>query len=64
MLVGTNDFVSFQCEHNKECVTCLSDNWDCFLVDSNGWIVVSKDTSQTGQFFGKVNKVKRVVPIR
>ncbi|CAH2102256.1 unnamed protein product [Euphydryas editha] len=46
--------ITSSCEHNKECVTCLSDNWDCFLVDSNGWIVVSKDTSQTGQFFGKV----------
>lgn len=23
-------------------------------MDNNGWIVVSKDPSQTGQFFGKV----------
>lgn len=47
-------FCYFQCEHNKECVTCDSDNWDCYLVDSNGWIVVSQDVNQTGMFFGKV----------
>ncbi|CAH2050712.1 unnamed protein product, partial [Iphiclides podalirius] len=46
--------ITSSCEHNKECVTCLSDNWDCYLVDSNGWIIVSEDSSQTGQFFGKI----------
>ncbi|XP_061385682.1 voltage-dependent calcium channel subunit alpha-2/delta-3 isoform X1 [Danaus plexippus] len=46
--------ITSSCEHNKECVTCTSDNWDCYLVDNNGWIIVSKDTTQTGQFFGKV----------
>ncbi|XP_030025164.1 voltage-dependent calcium channel subunit alpha-2/delta-3 isoform X4 [Manduca sexta] len=46
--------ITSSCEHNKECVTCLSDNWDCYLVDNNGWIVVSEDGNQTGQFFGKI----------
>ncbi|XP_049879858.1 voltage-dependent calcium channel subunit alpha-2/delta-3 isoform X3 [Pectinophora gossypiella] len=46
--------ITSSCEHNKECVTCESDNWDCYLVDNNGWIVVSQDSNQTGQFFGKV----------
>lgn len=46
----------FQCEHNKECVTRnVTDNWDYYLVDSNGWIIVSEDSTQTGQFFGKVS---------
>ncbi|XP_053612990.1 voltage-dependent calcium channel subunit alpha-2/delta-3 isoform X3 [Plodia interpunctella] len=46
--------ITSSCEHNKECVTCLSENWDCYLVDSNGWVVVSEDSNQTGQFFGKI----------
>ncbi|XP_048489046.1 voltage-dependent calcium channel subunit alpha-2/delta-3 isoform X2 [Plutella xylostella] len=46
--------ITSSCEHNKECVTCQSDNWDCYLVDNNGWVVVSEDSSNTGQFFGKV----------
>lgn len=48
------DNITSSCEHNKECMTCLSDNWDCYLVDNNGWIVVSEDATQTGQFFGKI----------
>ncbi|XP_050666414.1 voltage-dependent calcium channel subunit alpha-2/delta-3 isoform X5 [Leptidea sinapis] len=45
--------ITSSCEH-KECVTCASDDWECYLVDSNGWIIVSKDITQTGHFFGKV----------
>ncbi|XP_045527355.1 voltage-dependent calcium channel subunit alpha-2/delta-3 isoform X3 [Pieris brassicae] len=48
------DNITSSCEHNKECVTCASEEWDCYLVDNNGWIVVSKDSTQTGQFFGKI----------
>ncbi|XP_037866881.2 voltage-dependent calcium channel subunit alpha-2/delta-3 isoform X1 [Bombyx mori] len=46
--------ITSSCEHNKECVTCLSDTWDCYLVDNNGWIVVSEDVTQNGQFFGRI----------
>ncbi|XP_069358648.1 voltage-dependent calcium channel subunit alpha-2/delta-3 isoform X5 [Maniola hyperantus] len=47
--------ITSSCEHSKECVTCnVTDNWDCYLVDSNGWIIVSEDSTQTGQFFGKI----------
>ncbi|XP_045494303.1 voltage-dependent calcium channel subunit alpha-2/delta-3 isoform X3 [Colias croceus] len=46
--------ITSSCEHTKDCVTCASDDWDCYLVDSNGWIVVSIDETQTGQFFGKI----------
>ncbi|CAH1639873.1 unnamed protein product [Spodoptera littoralis] len=48
------DNITSSCEHNKECTTCQSDNWDCYLVDNNGWIVVSEDSTQTGQFFGRI----------
>ncbi|VVC93338.1 unnamed protein product [Leptidea sinapis] len=30
--------ITSSCEH-KECVTCASDDWECYLVDSNGWII-------------------------
>ncbi|XP_059050902.1 voltage-dependent calcium channel subunit alpha-2/delta-3 isoform X1 [Achroia grisella] len=46
--------ITSSCEHNRECVTCLSDAWDCYLVDNNGWVIVSEDSNQTGQFFGKI----------
>ncbi|CAB3241021.1 unnamed protein product, partial [Arctia plantaginis] len=47
------DNITSSCEHNKNCTTCQSENWDCFLVDNNGWIVVSENVNHTGQFFGK-----------
>ncbi|KAJ2948102.1 hypothetical protein O0L34_g9898 [Tuta absoluta] len=48
------DNITSSCEHNKECVTCESESVECYLVDNNGWIVVSKNENQTGQFFGKI----------
>ncbi|CAH0695393.1 unnamed protein product [Spodoptera exigua] len=48
------DNITSSCEHNKECTTCQSDSWDCYLVDNNGWIIVSEDSTQTGQFFGRI----------
>ncbi|XP_064214426.1 voltage-dependent calcium channel subunit alpha-2/delta-3 isoform X3 [Tribolium castaneum] len=34
--------------------TCDSDELDCFLLDDNGYIIVSDDLTHTGFFFGKV----------
>ncbi|XP_072941852.1 voltage-dependent calcium channel subunit alpha-2/delta-3 isoform X14 [Epargyreus clarus] len=45
------DNITCTCEH-KPCDE--TNDWDCYLVDNNGWIIVSKDTNQTGQFFGKI----------
>ncbi|XP_041974803.1 voltage-dependent calcium channel subunit alpha-2/delta-3 isoform X4 [Aricia agestis] len=45
--------ITSSCEHNK-CVTCMNNNWECYLVDNNGWVIVSKETKHTGQFFGKI----------
>ncbi|XP_063927225.1 voltage-dependent calcium channel subunit alpha-2/delta-3-like isoform X2 [Zophobas morio] len=33
--------------------TCETDELDCFLLDENGYIIVSDDLTQTGYFFGK-----------
>ncbi|XP_026319490.1 voltage-dependent calcium channel subunit alpha-2/delta-3 isoform X5 [Hyposmocoma kahamanoa] len=45
--------ITSSCEH-KVCTTCDSVNWECYLVDSNAWVVVSKNINHTGQFFGRV----------
>ncbi|XP_061709139.1 voltage-dependent calcium channel subunit alpha-2/delta-3 isoform X2 [Cydia pomonella] len=44
--------ITATCDNNKGC--CASNAWDCFLVDSNGWIIVSEDGNHTGLFFGKI----------
>ncbi|XP_073958468.1 voltage-dependent calcium channel subunit straightjacket isoform X14 [Choristoneura fumiferana] len=46
--------ITSSCEHKEGCKTCASENWDCYLVDNNGWVIVSEDDTQTGQFFGKI----------
>ncbi|XP_068900722.1 voltage-dependent calcium channel subunit alpha-2/delta-3 isoform X2 [Tenebrio molitor] len=33
--------------------TCDTDELDCYLLDDNGYVIVSDDPSQTGHFFGK-----------
>lgn len=38
----------------KECkVKCSDETTECFLIDNNGFIVVAKDDSYTGRFFGE-----------
>nr|XP_046210767.1 voltage-dependent calcium channel subunit alpha-2/delta-4-like isoform X1 [Oncorhynchus gorbuscha] len=36
-------------------LTCQSIDVNCFLVDSNGFIIVSKERSEVGRFFGEVD---------
>lgn len=33
--------------------TCASDVLDCYIIDSNGYIVVSEVFNDTGRFFGE-----------
>ncbi|XP_063239257.1 voltage-dependent calcium channel subunit alpha-2/delta-3 isoform X2 [Bacillus rossius redtenbacheri] len=35
--------------------TCSSDDLDCFVLDNNGFVVVSEEPRHTGQFFGEVH---------
>ncbi|KAJ6659993.1 hypothetical protein lerEdw1_018191 [Lerista edwardsae] len=36
-------------------LNCQDDNVNCFLIDNNGFILVSKVSKQTGKFFGEVD---------
>ncbi|XP_044272915.1 voltage-dependent calcium channel subunit alpha-2/delta-4 [Varanus komodoensis] len=36
-------------------LNCQDDNLNCFLIDNNGFILVSKVSKQTGKFFGEVD---------
>nr|XP_060622048.1 voltage-dependent calcium channel subunit alpha-2/delta-3 isoform X3 [Anolis sagrei ordinatus] len=35
-------------------ISCDDDNINCYLIDNNGFILVSEDYTQTGRFFGEV----------
>ncbi|XP_055843710.1 voltage-dependent calcium channel subunit alpha-2/delta-3 isoform X3 [Episyrphus balteatus] len=35
--------------------TCTSENIDCYLLDNNGYVVISPRRPETGRFFGEVN---------
>ncbi|XP_072936977.1 voltage-dependent calcium channel subunit alpha-2/delta-3 [Epargyreus clarus] len=35
--------------------TCAGDELDCYILDDNGFIILSEDASQTGRFFGQVD---------
>lgn len=46
----------------KKCVgkahcdrTCASDDLECYVVDNNGFVIISEDPVHTGKFFGEVD---------
>nr|XP_023957721.1 voltage-dependent calcium channel subunit alpha-2/delta-4 [Chrysemys picta bellii] len=36
-------------------LSCQDDNLNCFLIDNNGFIFISKGSTETGKFFGEVD---------
>ncbi|XP_037905987.1 voltage-dependent calcium channel subunit alpha-2/delta-3 isoform X5 [Hermetia illucens] len=34
--------------------TCASDSIDCYILDNNGYVIISPKSSDTGKFFGEV----------
>ncbi|XP_069048199.1 voltage-dependent calcium channel subunit alpha-2/delta-4 isoform X3 [Lepisosteus oculatus] len=36
-------------------ISCDNSNLNCYLIDSNGFILISKETKETGKFFGEVD---------
>ena len=44
-------FCLYQC---NGCTSCSSDDLACYILDNNGFIVVSEDVTTTGRFFGEV----------
>lgn len=48
-----------QCE---ECIKpCSSDLQDCYVIDSNGYVVLSEHDNDTGRFFGEIEDVGAVM---
>lgn len=39
---------------DSTCMNCASDDFECFVLDDNGYVIVSPELSDTGKFFGEV----------
>lgn len=39
---------------DPSCLNCASDDFECFLLDDSGYVIVSPDLGDTGKFFGEV----------
>lgn len=35
--------------------TCSSDDLDCYVLDDNGFIIISEKSEHAGQFFGEID---------
>lgn len=46
-----NWFLLSQC---KNCLQCDNDIYDCYVIDNNGYIILSNNSDDTGRFFGEV----------
>lgn len=42
----------FQCDGCIE--TCHSETRDCYVIDNNGYVILSESSNDTGRFFGEV----------
>jgi len=40
----------FQC---PSCLSCTSDHVDCYIIDENGYVVLSEIPADTGRFFAQ-----------
>lgn len=49
-------FYSVQCTVLTGCKkTCASEELDCYVLDNNGFIILSERSEHTGQFFGQAD---------
>ncbi|KAG9433939.1 voltage-dependent calcium channel subunit alpha-2/delta-3 precursor [Apis mellifera carnica] len=54
-LQGLFQNITFSCEGSGKCHThCGADNWACYLIDNNGYVIAAKDKSDAGKFFGEL----------
>jgi len=51
----TDASVIFCLHQCNGCTSCSSDDLACYILDNNGFIVVSEDVNETGKFFGQVD---------
>ncbi|XP_077294505.1 voltage-dependent calcium channel subunit alpha-2/delta-3-like [Arctopsyche grandis] len=42
------------CENDEDCTTCKSDELECYVLDNNAYILVTKSPKNTGKFFGEL----------
>lgn len=42
---------------DASCLNCASDDFECFVLDENGYVVISPELSDTGKFFGEVRSL-------
>lgn len=35
--------------------TCASEELDCYVLDNNGFTIISENTEHTGKFFGQID---------
>ncbi|XP_064486796.1 voltage-dependent calcium channel subunit alpha-2/delta-3-like [Ornithodoros turicata] len=48
--------ITSKCENQKPCAyTCTNEALDCYLLDNNGFVIVSGNRSQVGKFFGEID---------
>lgn len=53
-LVALLQNITSQCLDTPCTKTCASDEFDCFVLDNHGYVVVGPQPRDTGQFFGDV----------
>ena len=44
----------FQCSGVKVCRTCDTEGMECYVLDSNAYIIISEKKEDTGKFFGEI----------
>ena len=35
--------------------TCASEDLECYVVDNNGFVIISENRADTGKFFGEID---------
>ncbi|XP_076283343.1 voltage-dependent calcium channel subunit straightjacket isoform X9 [Lasioglossum baleicum] len=54
-LQGLFQNITASCEGLGNCVThCGAENWACYLVDNNGYVIAAEDEADAGKFFGEL----------
>lgn len=48
--------LNFQCTGTSAChKTCANEELDCYILDNNGFIIISENNDHTGRFFGQID---------
>lgn len=47
-------FMEITSKSDIQNLTCAFDGQDCYVIDNNGYIILSEERNDTGRFFGEV----------